>query len=92
MPTLKGESLPETKGWYSNSRYTAGAEVGIHALELAAEKLMEMSQSEAPSEGQLKNALASYVELIESTRGVRDSLERIDLMLRVTGQNLMGKV
>lgn len=92
MPTLKGEALPETTGWYSNSRYTAGAEVGIHALELAAEKLMEMSQSKAPSEGQLQNALASYVELIESTRGVRDSLERIDLMLRVTGQNLMGKV
>lgn len=92
MPTLKGSALPEAKGWYSDTRYTAGAEVGIQALELAAEKLMEISQSEAPSEDQLRNALSGYVELIESLRGVRDSLDRIDLMLRVCGQNLMGKV
>jgi hypothetical protein len=90
MPTLKGSVLPETEGWYSDSRHIAGAEVGIHALELAAEKLMEISQSEAPSEDQLRNALSGYVELSESTRGVRDALDRIDLMLRVTGRNLMG--
>jgi hypothetical protein len=92
MATLRGEPSSEASGWYSDTRHTAGAEVGVHALELAAEKLMEISQSEAPSEEQLRNALSGYVELVESAKGVEDSVKRVNIMLRVTGQNLMEKV
>lgn len=92
MAVLTGDAPAEARGWYSQMRHIAGAEVGLHSLEMAAEKLMEISQSDEPTEDQLRNALAGYVELIESTRSMQDSLDRIDMMLRVTGQNLMGKV
>lgn len=66
--------------------------MGVHALELAAEKLLEISEAESPSEDQLHNALSGYVELTESARGIEDSLARINMMLRVTGQKLMEKI
>lgn len=92
MAQLKSKAVDEARGWYSDTRYTAGAEVGLHALELAAQKLLDVSTAEAPSEEQLRNALSGYVELTESVKGVEDTLQRVQLMLRVVGQNLMGKV
>ncbi len=92
MANLTNTPPDETRGWYSNSRFTAGAEVGIQSLLLAAEKLMEISESEAPSEDQLRNTLTGYVELTETANGIEESLDTVQMMLRVTGKHLMEKI
>lgn len=52
------------------------------------ETLMALSQENLSSE-QLERALTSYKELSDMTARERDLLDRVQLMLKVIGQNLM---
>ena len=61
----------------------------MHGLELASENLMNLSRK--PLQGkQLESALEAYVELRDGVLEVVDSLEKIQLMLKVVGENLMS--
>lgn len=61
----------------------------LHGLELACESLMNLSRE--PLEGkQLESALEAYVELRDGVKEAVDSMEKIQLMLKVVGENLMS--
>jgi hypothetical protein len=61
----------------------------MQSIELACERLMGMTQKELDG-NELKSALEAYKELGDSVNDERDMLERVQLMLKVIGQNLMG--
>lgn len=92
MPTLQAKASRETKSWYSNVRYTAGAEVGLHGLVLAIDQLLSLAESEELTEQQMKNCLSAYVELTDSIRSAHGRLEDADLTLQVIGKVLLGKI
>lgn len=61
----------------------------LHGLELACENLMSLSRE--PLQGKsLESALEAYVELRDGVNEAKDSLEKIQLMLKVVGENLMS--
>ncbi len=61
----------------------------MQGIELACEQLMGMSRREMSVE-ELKSALEAYSELRDTANEQTEMLDRVQLMLQVVGQNLMG--
>lgn len=60
----------------------------MQSLELACEQLMGVTKRD-PAGPDLKRALIAYKELTDSVKDETEILDRVSLMLRVIGQNLM---
>ena len=61
----------------------------MQSLEMACERLMGLSQKNLQGK-ELKSALTAYKEITDAVVDERDLLERVQLMLKVIGQNLMS--
>lgn len=63
--------------------------MSLHGLELACERLMDLSRK--PLQGnELESALEAYMELRDGVQEATESMEKVQLMLQVVGQNLMS--
>lgn len=61
----------------------------LHSLELACERLMTLTRQ--PLQGpELESALEAYVELRDGVKEATESMEKVQLMLKVVGENLMS--
>jgi len=61
----------------------------MQGIELACEQLMGMSRRDMTTE-ELTSALEAYRELRDTATEQTEMLDRVQLMLKVVGQNLMG--
>lgn len=61
----------------------------MQGIELACEQLMGMSRRDMNTQ-ELTSALEAYRELRETATEQTEMLDRVQLMLKVVGQNLMG--
>lgn len=62
----------------------------MHGLVLACERLMSITRKKDMTSNEFQSAMEAYVELRDGVREQQEDLEKIQLMLKVVGHNLMG--
>lgn len=89
MPKVEVRVPSGLESFHSDARPILVQRIKMQSIELACEQLMGMSRRDMSAD-ELKSALEAYRELRDTVEDQTEMLDRVQLMLKVVGQNLMG--